>query len=301
MYRFFRRSCGFAAAQFSQHPRHVVSQCAHGLKPFRILRGLARITPVHTVPVLRRHDGHVENGEVFVQPVKRGGGPSTPADHDGGRRLILCKLPAGIEQAVEQGAQASGRPAKINRRTDDDAIRFSQSVTQSQVCFVAENANAFFLTLITADTTLYWTVADVHYHGINTFFSQCPHHFRKCGERVPTAQRAPVYEQHFQPFFPVCLFHNHKTVPPSSGPVWGVCASLSDSDCLPAVIPRGLIVPFFDVAKAGRALIPPIHRLRKDAPKSTEPPAMRITCCRQDNTHRRILNPFYGKGGDAAA
>lgn len=68
--------------------------------------------------------------------------------------------------------------------------------------------------------------------------------------------------------------------------------------CLPSS-PGGADCPFFFECgkRQGVLLIPPIHRLRKDAPKSTEPPAMRLTCCRQDNTHRRILNPFYSKGG----
>ena len=68
--------------------------------------------------------------------------------------------------------------------------------------------------------------------------------------------------------------------------------------CLPSS-PGGADCPFFFECGKGRACssFRPYTDCGRMHQKSTEPPAMRITCCRQDDTHRRILNPFYSKGG----
>ena len=58
-FRLFFRHRLVAGFQAFQHPSHVDAEGAHRLQSFGILRGFARQTAMHAVPILGTNDGHV--------------------------------------------------------------------------------------------------------------------------------------------------------------------------------------------------------------------------------------------------
>ena len=63
--------CGsFGAFEAAEHPGDVAAECMHGLQAFAILPHFTRVAPICEVPVLRGHDGHVGDGEIFVAAVE---------------------------------------------------------------------------------------------------------------------------------------------------------------------------------------------------------------------------------------
>lgn len=77
-----------AVTKVFKQPRHVAPQSAHRLQPLGVLGGFAGCAPVDAVPVLRRNDGHVQDGEILVESVECGRRSATAADSDGSRRLV---------------------------------------------------------------------------------------------------------------------------------------------------------------------------------------------------------------------
>ena len=74
------------------------------------------------VPVLRRHDGHVRNREILVQPVERRARPAPAAYGHRRGRLVGQAVGTGVEQPVQQGAQRPVRPGIVDRRTDHQGV-----------------------------------------------------------------------------------------------------------------------------------------------------------------------------------
>ena len=116
-----------AVFQAFQYPCHVIAQGAHRLQSLGVLRGFARQTTMHAVPVLGAYDGHVVYREILVQPVERGACSSAPTDGYGSRRFVAQQRRRGIKQPVEQGAERTVGARIIDGRTDDDAVRRFQS------------------------------------------------------------------------------------------------------------------------------------------------------------------------------
>jgi hypothetical protein len=64
---------------------------AHNLQPLEVFFHVLRHEAVHVVPVLRRHDRHLHDCEVLVDPVERGA-RAAPAAADDGRRGLVAQL-----------------------------------------------------------------------------------------------------------------------------------------------------------------------------------------------------------------
>ena len=60
----------FVSAQALDEPCHVPSERAHGLHSFLVMNDLTGSVAISHVPVLRADNGHVVDGEIFVETVK---------------------------------------------------------------------------------------------------------------------------------------------------------------------------------------------------------------------------------------
>ena len=181
-----------AVFQAFQYPCHVIAQGAHRLQSLGVLRGFARQTTMHAVPVLGAYDGHVVYREILVQPVERGACPSAPTDGYGSRRFVAQQRRRGIKQPVEQGAERTVGARIIDGRTDDDAVRRFQFLTDRGVQRIAEHASARFRTTVAGDAPLYRFGADGDDFRLDAIRFKGFRHFRQGNVSVSFALRTSI-------------------------------------------------------------------------------------------------------------
>ena len=70
----------FAELDAFNEEGHIACELAHGLEAFGILCGFAWGAAMDAVPILRGGDGHIGDGEVFVEDVEGGGSSATACD-----------------------------------------------------------------------------------------------------------------------------------------------------------------------------------------------------------------------------
>lgn len=114
------------ALDAAEQPRHVLPQHAHRLQPLAVLAHIVGREAVDRIPVLRRDDGHVADGEILVELLEGGRG-AAPAARDNRSADLARHAPLRrIEEPVEEGDKLPGRSAVIDRRADDQTVELLQ-------------------------------------------------------------------------------------------------------------------------------------------------------------------------------
>lgn len=78
------------------------------------------------IPVLRRDDGHVADGEILVELLEGGRGAAPAARNNRSADLARHAPLRRIEEPVEEGDKLPGRAAVIDRRADDQTVELLQ-------------------------------------------------------------------------------------------------------------------------------------------------------------------------------
>lgn len=130
--------------------------------------GFAGQPAVYAVPVLRRHDRHVVDREILVQPVERRARTAAPADGYGCCRLEAEQLPCRVEEPVQNRAQGTVRAGVVGWRTDDETVRSGQFSVQRIVQFVPKDAAAELAAFVAGDAALHGFRADRGNPGTNS-------------------------------------------------------------------------------------------------------------------------------------
>ena len=104
-----------------RQPEQVARELAHGLQPFRILRGVLRTRTVHHRPVLRGDNRHVRDHRVLDQLIERRR-RARAARRDNARAGLVCPAVGGIKQPVAKGRHRAGDPGIVHRGREHERI-----------------------------------------------------------------------------------------------------------------------------------------------------------------------------------
>ena len=180
-----------------EQPRHVASQHPHRLQSFGILRRLAGQPSVHAVPVLRRDDRHVRDGEILVQPVERRTRPAPAANDHRCGGFVGQQFRTGVEDPVEQRAERSVRPGIIDGRSHDQPVRIAQGDAHLVVERIVEYAAPQVGALPAGDTSPHGFVPQLDDLRPYAFRFERPGHFGQGDEGIARMPRTSVYQQYF--------------------------------------------------------------------------------------------------------
>ena len=145
---------------------HIAAKNTHALYAFFILQDLFGVASVHHVPVAAAGDGHLADGEIFVQTVEGGRGASATGGADGGSHLHALAEGSGEEEAVQQVGQRAVGAGIVGGRTDDQAVG-GLELGRQLVDGIVEDAMALLGTLVAGYAAADVAVANVHQLGGN--------------------------------------------------------------------------------------------------------------------------------------
>ncbi len=149
------RGVSRAAGNTLHEPCEVSTKIAHGLAPLGIHLHFAGAHAIYHIPVERADERLVIVGDVFVEPVQRGGSAAAARYSDGGAGLVGQFAAGGVVQAVQQGTERAVRPGKVGGAAEDDGAGFVQLVVNGVVQLISYAAAASFEAAAPADAALY--------------------------------------------------------------------------------------------------------------------------------------------------
>lgn len=149
-----RRMSG-ALSNALHEPSEVATEVAHGLAPLGIHLHLSGAHAVYHVPVERADERLIIVGDVFVEPVQRGGGTPAACYGYGGTGLVGQFTAGRVVEAVEQGTERAIRPGKVGGTADDDGAGLVQLVVNGVVKLIVHTAAAGFQAAAATDAALH--------------------------------------------------------------------------------------------------------------------------------------------------
>ena len=186
----------FAELDAFDEEGHIACELAHSLEAFCILCGFTWGAAMHAVPILRGGDGHIGDGEVFIEGIEGGGCPATACN--GNCRADLHTLIEGcrIEKTVKERDERAGGRGVVDGRADNKAIGGGKLLIDL-IHQIIKDAGALFFTLATGDATMNGLMSHVDEVRFDAFLCECLGDFIQGDEGIASWFWTAVNEEDF--------------------------------------------------------------------------------------------------------
>lgn len=178
-----------------EQPRHVTGKYAHRLQTLGIPTDFIGGVAMHHIPVLRRNDGHIAVGHVFVHLVEcRCASAAATGGYRCGRfagEMVAIEL-VDEKYPVQKRGHRSTRRRVMDGRAEHETVVIVHHLHELIDPVVSE-ASPLAYAHPASDTPGYGLVPDPEQRGIDALVFQCCGNLRQGGTYAALLVRAAVY------------------------------------------------------------------------------------------------------------